>query len=452
MAGDAAEKNYVFRIVSKAGDVIWLQINAVPITWEGRPATLNFLADITERERLAQDLRHTLAEREAILQSSLVGIVFTRDRIIHWLNRTLEEEMLGYGPGELVGQSTAVCYASTAEYAGFGGPAYATIRKGETWSCEMQMRRKDGSLFWCQETGQAMDPNDLSQGAIWVMADISRRKAAEDELRRALAQERELSDLKSRFVSMTSHEFRTPLATILSATELIERYGERLPGDEKAELIGLIKTAVTRMTSMLEDVLLIGKADAGRVDFHPAPLDIGRLAAAVVEETGRTTEQRTKIATTTTGDCTARFLDEKLVRHILGNLLTNAAKYSPAGSNVELRIDCDALTTRFEVSDHGIGIPAEDQPRLFSTFHRGSNVSNVSGTGLGLAIVKKCVDVHRGRIAFVTAAGKGTTFTVTLPQAGGSRLDGEKGVRLENGVRLDSNALPDQSAQQADRA
>jgi PAS domain S-box-containing protein len=416
MAGEEGEKNYVFRIVSKQGDVIWLQINAVPLQWNGRPATLNFLADITERERLQQDLRQTLAEREAILQSSLIGIVFTRHRIIHWINRTLEVELLGYAEGELVGKSTETFYVSRQEFDDYGRDAYREIAEGKTWSCEMQLRRKDGTLFWAQETGKAMDPADLAQGAIWVMTDISRRRQAEEELRRALAQERELSELKSRFVSMTSHEFRTPLATILSATELLERYGERLPADEKSEMIGLIKSAVGRMTSMLEDVLLIGKADAGRVEFHPKPIDIGKLAAAVVEEVGRSTEHRCPIATHIAGDCTTRLLDEKLVRHILGNLLSNAAKYSPAGAPVRLEIECSDGSTRFEVRDKGIGIPADDQPRLFSTFHRGGNVSNVSGTGLGLAIVKKCVDVHGGQIAFTSATGRGTTFAVMLPQ------------------------------------
>jgi signal transduction histidine kinase len=216
---------------------------------------------------------------------------------------------------------------------------------------------------------------------------------------------------------MTSHEFRTPLATILSAAELIEKYGERLPASEKEELLGLIKSAVGRMTTMLEDVLLIGKADAGRVDFHPKPLDIARLAAVVVEEVGRATENRCPIALTVDGDCTARILDEKLVRHILSNLLSNAVKYSPVGSGVQLRVLCDDRATQFEVVDHGIGIPPDDQPRLYSTFHRGGNVSNVSGTGLGLAIVKKCVDVHGGRIVFDSVAGRGTTFIVSLPQA-----------------------------------
>jgi signal transduction histidine kinase len=166
----------------------------------------------------------------------------------------------------------------------------------------MQMRRRDGSLFWCSESGRALDPNDLSRGAIWVMTDVSRRRQAEEDLRRALAQERELSELKSRFVSMTSHEFRTPLATILSATELIEKYGERLPAEEKDEMLGLIKTAVGRMTGMLEDVLLIGKADAGRVEFHPRPLDVGMLARKVLDEVGRATEHRCRIALTVAGE------------------------------------------------------------------------------------------------------------------------------------------------------
>ena len=433
MAGQEGEQNYVFRIVSKHGKIIWLQINAVPLQWNGRPATLNFLADITERERLQQDLRRTLAEREAILQSSLVGIVFTRDRIIHWINRTLEVEMLGYAEGELVGQSTEAFYVSRAEFDDYGRDAYREIADGKTWWCEMQLQRKDGSVFWCQETGKAMDPTDLSQGAIWVMTDISRRRQAEEELRRALEQERELSELKSRFVSMTSHEFRTPLATILSATELIEKYGERLPADEKGELIGLIKSAVSRMTTMLEDVLLIGKADAGRVEFHPKPMDIGQLAATVVEEVRGSTGQRCPIAMRIDGDCTRRMLDEKLVRHILGNLLSNAVKYSLANSPVQLSIECDDASTRFEVRDQGIGIPADDQPRLFSTFHRGGNVSNVSGTGLGLAIVKKCVDVHAGTISYVSATGRGTTFQVMLPQSATNSNVDDAGSRLPPG-------------------
>ena len=419
VAGEPAENNYAFRIVTRLGDVRWLHINAVPIEWEGRAATLNFLSDITERERLQENLRQTLIEREAILQSSVVGIVFTKDRVIRWINRTLEQQMLGYGEGELVGQGTAACYTSDEDYSELGRRAYQEIAEGRTWSCEMRMRRRDGSLFWCHETGKAVDPDDLAQGAIWVMTDVTRRREAEEELRKALEQERELSELKSRFVSMTSHEFRTPLATILSATELMEKYGERLPASEKAELTELVKTAVSRMTNMLDDVLLIGKADAGRVEFHPRLLDVRSLAESVVEEIARPLDGHCRLQLAAEGESDPRLMDEKLVRHILSNLLSNAVKYSPAGGQVDLRLRCGRTETTFEVKDAGIGIPKEDQGRLFSTFHRGRNVSNISGTGLGLAIVKKCVDVHGGSISFESEVGRGSTFVVRIPQREG---------------------------------
>jgi PAS domain S-box-containing protein len=345
-----------------------------------------------------------------------VGIVFTKDRVIKWINRTLEQHMLGYREGELVGRTTAVFYPSHDSFERYGGDAYGEIAADRTWDGEMQMQRRDGSLFWCNETGKAMNPFDLSQGAIWVMTDVTRRHQAEEELRHALEQERELSELKSRFVSMTSHEFRTPLATILSATELIEKYGERLPGSEKVELMGLIKSAVGRMTAMLDDVLLIGKADAGHAEFHPQPLDVRVLASKALEEIDHTVESPCKLVLSLDGEMGQRMLDEKLVRHILINLLSNAIKYSPAGGTVNLRLRCSDSETVFEVSDSGIGIPKEDQPRLFSTFHRGGNVSNISGTGLGLAIVKKCVDLHGGTVTFVSEIGRGTTFEVRIPQ------------------------------------
>jgi signal transduction histidine kinase len=132
-----------------------------------------------------------------------------------------------------------------------------------------------------------------------------------------------------------------------------------------------------------------------------------------------------------------RALDEKLVRHILSNLLSNAVKYSPAGSHVFLRVTCGGHATQFEIADHGIGIPLEDQPRLFSTFHRGGNVSNVSGTGLGLAIVRKCVDVHGGTIGFTSAPGHGTTFTVIIGTTP-DRLTMRQPMRNETGARRDA--------------
>ncbi|MBK6294852.1 MAG: HAMP domain-containing histidine kinase [Rhodoferax sp.] len=234
----------------------------------------------------------------------------------------------------------------------------------------------------------------------------------------ALEKQTELNQLKSRFVSMTSHEFRTPLAAILSSTELLKYYEQRLAPQERAELVDGIGQSVQRMTTMLDDILLIGRAEADRLDFAPAPLPLRAFCQSVVEELARSRrgggkpDQRIEFSLGTPD--AEPVLDEALARRILGNLLSNALKYSPEDKPVRLTVHAHAAGVRFTVEDQGIGIPDTDLPRLFETFHRASNVGNISGTGLGLAIVKKAVDLHGGSIAVHSELGRGTTFTVIL--------------------------------------
>jgi PAS domain S-box-containing protein len=245
--------------------------------------------------------------------------------------------------------------------------------------------------------------------------EASSRIQAERETLDALAREKEMNEMKSRFVSMTSHEFRTPLTTILSSIELLDDYGERLPATEKAELVAVIKDSVHRMTQMLDDVLLIGKAETGGLTFRPAPLAVAEFFSSVIEEVKMAEKGHHdfQLACSVAGcEC---IVDEKLLRHIVGNLLTNAAKYSPQGGVIRTQVNCDGRELTFLISDQGIGIPAEDQARLFESFHRGANVGNIAGSGLGLAIVKKAVDLHSGKILVTSSVGKGTTFTVTIP-------------------------------------
>jgi signal transduction histidine kinase len=252
---------------------------------------------------------------------------------------------------------------------------------------------------------------------VWFFLDISSRKRAEEETRRALARERELSELKTRFVSLTSHEFRTPLATILSSVELMEDFGTGLPEAERRELFKLVKGAIARMTNMLDQVLLIGRADADRLEFVPAPLDAAALAEGIAREVERAAGGERRVSVAVRGSGGARLLDEKLLRHTLTNLLSNAVKYSPADSAVELEVETSREAVTFLVRDRGIGVPAEDQPRLFESFHRARNVGNIEGTGLGLTIVKQCVELHGGTVDFESRPGEGTTFIVCLPSA-----------------------------------
>jgi signal transduction histidine kinase len=236
----------------------------------------------------------------------------------------------------------------------------------------------------------------------------------------SLERERELSELKSRFVAVASHEFRTPLSAILSSVELLDDYGPRLTEPERKEIVGLIKDAVARMNKMIEQVMMTSRIGSGRFVFEPQARSIADLMVQVASEMDKADAQSSRIAIRCDGVDERRLVDGKLVGHILANLLVNALKYSPPESAVSCTASADGDRVRFMVVDQGIGIPAEDMPRLFESFHRGANVGNVQGTGIGLHIVKQCVELHGGTIDVVSAIGKGSTFRVDIhaPEVG----------------------------------
>jgi signal transduction histidine kinase len=244
---------------------------------------------------------------------------------------------------------------------------------------------------------------------------IREGKQAEDEMRRALEEERELSGLKSRFVSMASHELRTPLTAIRTAIEILDRYGDIASEEKKREYFQRIRMAIQNIDQLMEDVLTIGQAEAGKLEFCPICLDLEQFCSEIVEEVQLGVGSRSTIAFTCHGNVQKSFLDPRLLRSILTNLLSNAIKYSPLDRPIQFRLFYLEHFVKFEIQDQGIGIPMEDQPRLFQLFHRAKNADTIQGTGLGLAIVKQSVDIHQGRITFTSEENAGTTFIVELP-------------------------------------
>ncbi|MBS0658875.1 MAG: HAMP domain-containing histidine kinase [Verrucomicrobia bacterium] len=237
---------------------------------------------------------------------------------------------------------------------------------------------------------------------------------AQVELHEALGRERELGELKTRFVSMVSHEFRTPLGVIMSSVELLQHYSARLPEEERRHQLEAIRASTAHMGDLMEKVLVLSRADAGKISFRPQPLDLVALVEKVVDETRSHTAGKCRLTLHAEGDLAGAQGDESLLRHILGNLVANAVKYSPPDAPVEIRLRRDGAQAVTVVEDRGIGIPEKDRVRLFEAFHRGSNVGETPGTGLGLVIVKRCVELHGGRLDF-TSAHAGTRFTVVLP-------------------------------------
>jgi signal transduction histidine kinase len=236
-----------------------------------------------------------------------------------------------------------------------------------------------------------------------------------EEALQLLARERELSELKSDFVSLVSHEFRTPLEIIISSADNLQRYHDRLPPEKREHLLRTINKAVRRMSGMMEEVLVLGRLETDRMTFAPAPLEFRAFCQRVGDEIESATGKRCPIHFQMNGTPAHACGDESLLRHIFTNLLSNAVKYSPPDQPVDFVVEQAGKQAVCRITDRGCGIPEADRKRLFQAFHRGSNVRQIPGTGLGLLIVQRCVDLHGGEIHYESAEGKGTTFTVQLP-------------------------------------
>ncbi len=243
---------------------------------------------------------------------------------------------------------------------------------------------------------------------------IKRQQAEANQ--RTLAQEKELSELKLRFFSMVSHEFRTPLSIILGSAQLLAQSNQQWTEEKKLKNLHRIQSSARSMNQLLTDILTLTRAEAGKLEFNPELIDLEGFCINLIEDLQFSNQQKHTIQFISQGNCTHAKLDENLLYSILSNLLSNAIKYSFLEKTIFLTLSCETDAIYFQVKDSGIGIPVEFQRHLFEPFHRANNVSKIVGSGLGLAVVKKCVEIHRGEIYLESEVGKGTSFTIKFPQ------------------------------------
>ena len=380
---------------------------------------------IMERKRAEDALRSSMATNRAIL-NAIPDLIFRVNREGIFVNfkaaktenlLTPEKKFLGKHIYEVFPEQIAVPTINCVKR------AFAT---SEVQILECQLPAQD--KVYSYEVRIAVSAvNEV----IAIVRDITERKQAEADIRRTLEQEKKLNELKSRFVTMTSHEFRTPLASILSSAELLEHYSHKWSEDKKLNHLHRIQASVKHMTELLNDVLLLGKADAGKLKLNPTKINLSQFCQELVEEIQLTTETHQIIfqvesclevdggcgqqSDATENEWATVYMDEKILRHILNNLLSNAIKYSPDSDQVIFDLICQSRQAIFQIRDFGIGIPPSEQDRLFDSFHRANNVGSIPGTGLGLPIVKRSVDLHGGTIAMNSQVGVGTTVSVTLP-------------------------------------
>lgn len=262
---------------------------------------------------------------------------------------------------------------------------------------------------------------ELLQRVRTLNSDLERQvEERTSKLRQALVKEKELGEMKSRFVSMASHEFRTPLAIIQASSDLLKHYGHRISAQKRIDKLNKIQLEVRNMTELLEDVLTIGKIELGKLHLNPILLDLEKFCQESIEEYKSSISSGDQIQFTAQNRGGEKpqniFADPKLLRQVIINLLSNSIKYSNTSPNaVEVKLLYDPDSFDLEFVDHGIGIPVEDQPKIFESFHRACNVGNIPGTGLGLAIAKASVELHRGKIKVASQVDVGTRITITIP-------------------------------------
>ncbi|NJO71178.1 MAG: PAS domain S-box protein [Oscillatoriales cyanobacterium RM1_1_9] len=374
-----------------------------------------------ELEIAYQELGTTETKYRSIFENSVEGLFqsLPNGQFID-VNRTFAH-IYGYNsPEEMLDQITDIgqqIYVDPDRRAEF---IQLTSQQEYALAFESQVYRADGTVIWISENARAVRD---SAGKIVSyeggVQDITERKLAESEIYKALQQEKELNQLKSRLVSTVSHEFRTPLTTILGAAEALEHYGDRWNETKKIAYLNRIQSTVQHMDKLLTDVLLISQAEAYRLPFQPGPVDLELFSRNLIEEIEFRLEKHHRIVflpeRTPLDLQNIPCMDERLLRQILGNLLSNAIKYSPRGGVIEFKLSYDQDRAIFTVKDQGIGIPEQDLKHLFASFHRSKNVGTIPGTGLGLAIVKRSVEIHGGEITVQSQVGKGTLFIVSLP-------------------------------------
>ena len=393
-------------------DEFHAELSIWPVRSGDRFTFSSFIRDISRRKAAERALAESEAKYRKVVENVNEGILVTAaGRILYANPRSLELTGLD---DETAKSRPFIEFIHEDDRERVLNNHLRRLR-GEPVENHYQFRviHRNGEVRWLEISAVVFEWQN-TPATLNFLTDVTERRQIEQDMRAALARERELSELKSRFVAVASHEFRTPLAAILSSIELLDDYGARLPDEERKEIVGLIKNAVTRMNKMVEQVLITSKLEAGRFVFEPRPCSVSELLVQVASEMDQAHPQASRIAMRWDGVEQIRMVDPKLLSHILVNLLGNALKYSPPDSAVTCTACAEGERVRVSVADNGIGIPPSDLPRLFETFHRGTNVGNIQGTGMGLHIVKECVDLHRGSIDVQSEPGQGATFHVLL--------------------------------------
>lgn len=443
------------QIERKDGTTFWAQIIVSTFSALDKQQALIRLVDHGRLHEAERELAHSVRRYEAIFSNATIGIIVCEQQGRIVSANQLADQLFGYVAGELstltieqLVPTSVSHYHQKLRHSFNAHPQVRSMGRNR----DLHAQRKDGTTFpveislsyfrledelyavayiiditFKKQTEQELLSHrdhieqlntDLEQKVAdrthALMNTLDQLEQSKDELARALAAERELGELKSRFVSMASHEFRTPLTAVLTSATLIEKYPGADQQDKRQKHLSRIRESVKHLNDILEEFLSVGKLEEGKIEAHPAQVEVGALVAETVANMQGLLKPGQRLHTQL--NCARPvWLDPSLLRKILVNLLSNAVKYSGPGSVINVSGTCADGWLILSVADHGVGISKADQEHLFERFFRANNVTNVPGTGLGLHIVGRYLELMGGRVALQSEVNEGTTVTITLP-------------------------------------
>jgi PAS domain S-box-containing protein len=424
--------NYEFPLFTKDGRRVMVLLNSsTRRNTDGKiVGVLGVGQDISQMDKLRTETEAVATELRQFIETANAPIfgIDADGKVNEW-NQT-SEKITGFKKEEVLGKDLVETYI-TEDYRKAVKQVLDNALKGEeTANYEFPLFTKDNRrVMVLLNSSTRRDADGKIVGVLGVGQVISQmdnyKTNLEDtvkkrtfELENSLEREKELGKLKTSFVAMASHEFRTPLAAIQAATDVILRYKDKLSQEDIEKRLFKIKREVNDMKIMLEDILIIGKAESQKLQFNTIEQDLVDLVKNIVSDYQLTQEKEREVIYKISMDKIMLNVDPKWIKHIILNLLSNALKYSEAPASVIIEIRQEENEVILSVTDQGIGFSEKDQESIFEPFHRGQNVGNVQGTGLGLSVLKTAIDLHKGKIKVESKLNNGSTFIVSLPYEG----------------------------------
>ena len=415
-ANRVAAKNYrPFRWEGRVivhGETRWVRFESDPTRLPNGDTLWNgVIMDITERKQADEQVR----KLSRIIEQAPLSVVITDlQAVIEYVNPKFCA-VSGCTPAEVIGQNARILKS------GVMGPEiyrdlWQTLIQCKVWTGEFQSRKKNGELYLENAViAPVLDAGGRATHYVALKDDVTAQKRFVAETTAMLEKERQISAMKSRFIAVTSHEFRTPMAAAMGSVEILSNHLDRLAPAKRQELLDRINAALRRMTEMLNEILFLNRADSNQVHVRLVPVDLREVAQNVLDEQRLVNQESHRYDLQVEGEHAAILTDPNLQHHILVNLLSNATRYSPVGTLITVRLEGNAAQVRLVVEDQGIGIPPEDRARTFQPFERGSNVGTIQGTGLGLNIVRRMCDLLGGTITYEPVLSGGSRFIVIFP-------------------------------------